>query len=98
MPTTIEVRPLDSLSRFEIDWLKARHHFSLGGYHDPERMGVSVLHMLGAGRQAYLVAARGRIQINGEEAQPRDGVVVRGEGTVTIEALDDAEILLADLP
>jgi hypothetical protein len=36
--------------------------------------------------------------INGEEAQPRDGVVVRGEGTVTIEALDAAEIPLADLP
>ena len=95
---TVEVRPFDSLGRFEIDWLKAPHHFSFGDYHDPEGMGVGPLHMLGAGRQAYLVAARGRIQINGKQAQPRDGVVVRGEGTVTIEALDDAEILLADLP
>jgi redox-sensitive bicupin YhaK (pirin superfamily) len=60
--------------------------------------GQRVLHTLGAGRQAYLVAARGRIQVNGREAQPRDGVVVRGEGTVAIDALDDAEILLADLP
>jgi quercetin 2,3-dioxygenase len=39
-----------------------------------------------------------RIQVNGKEAQPRDGIVVRGEGTIAIDALDDAEILLADLP
>ena len=38
------------------------------------------------------------IRVNGREVQPRDGVVLRGEGSVAIEALDDAEILLADLP
>ncbi|MEN0653694.1 MULTISPECIES: pirin family protein [Hyphobacterium] len=32
-------RQFDSLGRFETDWLKARHHFSFGGYHDPSRMG-----------------------------------------------------------
>jgi len=231
----VEIRPFASLGQFEIDWLQARHHFSFGHYHDPDRMGVGPLrvwnddrvapgtgfdphphrdmeiityvrrgavthrdslgnegrtaagdiqvmsagsgivhgevnqedeplelfqiwiqprsrgltprwaqrtfpsgeragalvtlasgregdddalpidqdaallgatlaagqrveHTLGAGRQAYLVAARGRITVNGEEAQPRDGVVVRGEGRVAIQALDDAEILLADLP
>lgn len=60
--------------------------------------GQSVVHTLAPGRQAYLVAARGRIAVNGEEAQARDGIVVRGEDAITIEALDDAEILLADLP
>ncbi len=40
---TVEVRPFDSLGRFEIDWLNARHHFSFGQYHDPERMGVGPL-------------------------------------------------------
>jgi quercetin 2,3-dioxygenase len=232
---TVEIRPFDSLGQFEIDWLKARHHFSFGQYHDPARMGVGPLrvwnddrvapgsgfdphphrdmeiityvrrgavthrdnlgnegrtaagdvqvmsagtgivhaeynqddeplelfqiwiqprsrglaprwaqrqfpsgeragalvtlasgregdsgalpidqdaallgatltagqrveHTLGLGRQAYLVAARGRITVNGKQAQPRDGIVVRGEGTVAIEALDDAELLLADLP
>jgi redox-sensitive bicupin YhaK (pirin superfamily) len=60
--------------------------------------GQRVEHMLGAGRQAYLVAAHGRIAVNGKEAQARDGIVVRGEGTIAIEALDAAEILLADLP
>ena len=60
--------------------------------------GQQVEHRLGRDRQTYLVAARGRIRINGHEAQARDGVAVRGEAAVTIEALDDAEILLADLP
>jgi redox-sensitive bicupin YhaK (pirin superfamily) len=60
--------------------------------------GQSALHSLGPDRQAYLVAARGRIKVNGKEAQARDGIVVRGEGTIAIEALDDAAILLADLP
>lgn len=60
--------------------------------------GQNALHSLGSDRQAYLVAARGRIKVNGKEAQARDGIVVRGEGTIAIEALDDAEILLADLP
>jgi redox-sensitive bicupin YhaK (pirin superfamily) len=235
MEMTVEIRPFESPGQVEIDWLKARHHFSFGHYHDPERMGVGPLrvwnddrvapgtgfdphphrdmeiityvrrgavshrdnlgnegrtvagdvqvmsagsgivhaeynqddeplelfqiwiqprsrglkprwaqrafpagarsgslvtlasgregdddalpidqdaallgatlnagqqveHRLGSGRQAYLVAARGRIAVNGQEAQARDGIVVRGEGTMTIEALDDAEILLADLP
>jgi redox-sensitive bicupin YhaK (pirin superfamily) len=232
---TVEIRPFETLGQVEIDWLKARHHFSFGHYHDPERMGVgplrvwnddrvapgtgfdphphrdmeiityvrrgavthrdnlgnegrteagdvqvmsagsgivhaeynqddeplelfqiwiqprtrglkprwaqrtfpsgerggalvalasgregdddalpidqdaallgatlaagqSVVHRLGPDRQAYLVAARGRIAVNGQEAKARDGVVVRGEGRITIGALDDAEILLADLP
>jgi redox-sensitive bicupin YhaK (pirin superfamily) len=231
---TVEIRPFETLGQVEIDWLKARHHFSFGHYHDPERMGVgplrvwnddrvapgrgfdphshrdmeiityvrrgavthrdnlgnegrteagdvqvmsagsgivhaeynqddeplelfqiwiqprhrgltprwaqrafprgeragalvtlaagrdgdeglpidqdaallgatlaagqSVEHTLAPGRQAYLVAARGRIAVNGQEAQARDGIVVRGEGRITIAALDEAEVLLADLP
>jgi redox-sensitive bicupin YhaK (pirin superfamily) len=39
----IERRPFDSLGRFELDWLSARHHFSFGQYHDPQRMGVGPL-------------------------------------------------------
>jgi hypothetical protein len=39
----IERRPVDSLGRFELDWLSARYHFSFGQYHDPSRMGVGPL-------------------------------------------------------
>ncbi len=35
----IELRPFESLGRFETDWLSARHHFSFGGYDDPARRG-----------------------------------------------------------
>ncbi len=60
--------------------------------------GQRVSHHLEAGRQAYLVPARGSVQINGVGAKARDGVSVREETEITIEAMEDAEILLADLP
>ena len=60
--------------------------------------GQSVTHELGAGRQAYLVAASGRFEVNGVSAAARDGIAVTGEERVTIAALEETEILLADLP
>jgi redox-sensitive bicupin YhaK (pirin superfamily) len=39
----IEVRPFDRLGSADHGWLKARHHFSFGGYHDPKRMGWGAL-------------------------------------------------------
>ena len=50
------------------------------------------------GSRAYLVPARGRLRINGTEIGARDGVAIDDESTLTIEALDDAEFILADLP
>ncbi|MBW8786028.1 MAG: pirin family protein, partial [Novosphingobium sp.] len=47
-------------------------------------------------RHQYLVAPKGRIRVNGQEAQPRDGIAVTGETTITVEALDDAEVVLVD--
>jgi redox-sensitive bicupin YhaK (pirin superfamily) len=35
----IERRSFDSLGGADHGWLKARHHFSFGGYHDASRMG-----------------------------------------------------------
>ena len=60
--------------------------------------GQSVTHSIGEGRRAYLVPATGSIEINGVAAKARDGIAVTGEDTLTITALEDAEILLADLP
>ncbi|MEN0075448.1 MAG: pirin family protein [Paracraurococcus sp.] len=34
----IEVRPFKTLGGADHGWLKARHHFSFAGYHDPARM------------------------------------------------------------
>lgn len=47
-------------------------------------------------RHAYLVATDGAIEVNGVRAEPRDGVAVTGEERLTIEAIDDAEIVLVD--
>lgn len=47
-------------------------------------------------RHQYLVGTKGRIRVNGYEAQPRDGVAITGENTITVEALEDAEVVLVD--
>jgi quercetin 2,3-dioxygenase len=39
----IDVRPFGELGGFRNAWLNARHHFSFGEYHDPERMGFGRL-------------------------------------------------------
>ena len=39
----IELRPFDTLGAFRNEWLNAHHHFSFGGYHDPNRMGLGRL-------------------------------------------------------
>ncbi|SME97954.1 hypothetical protein SAMN06265365_107125 [Tistlia consotensis] len=39
----IDLRPFESLGRFDNDWLAARYHFSFAGYHDPRRSGVGPL-------------------------------------------------------
>lgn len=58
--------------------------------------GESVSYDLPAGRHAYLVAAKGRIRVNGQDADPRDGIALRDVGTIEVEALDDAELVLVD--
>ena len=39
----IERRPFDGLGGADHGWLKAKHHFSFAGYHDPRRMGWGAL-------------------------------------------------------
>ena len=60
--------------------------------------GQSVTHRLDGGRRAYLVVARGAVEINGTATAERDGVTIDGEPEITIAAVKDSEILLADLP
>ena len=68
------------------------------------KAGESVEHTVGDGRHAYLVPAVGAIEIesgsgSGAGAQrfdARDGAALSGGQTVTIKALEDAEIVLVD--
>ena len=39
----IESRPFNRLGGADHGWLKAKHHFSFAGYHDPARMGWGAL-------------------------------------------------------
>jgi redox-sensitive bicupin YhaK (pirin superfamily) len=49
-----------------------------------------------AQRHVYLVAPTGSIRVNGIEAQPRDGVAITGESSITVEAVSDCEVVLVD--
>lgn len=60
--------------------------------------GSSVTHVMGERRLAYLVPAKGRIEVNGVEVGERSGAAIRDVDQLTIRALDDAEIVLVDLP
>jgi len=39
----IELRPFNTLGGADHGWLKARHHFSFAGYHDPDRLSWGAL-------------------------------------------------------
>ena len=60
------------------------------------KAGESVTHSVGAGRHAYLVPAVGKIEIDGNPFNARDGAALSGGQTVTITAIEDAEIVLVD--
>ena len=60
------------------------------------KAGESVEHTVGDGRHAYLVPAVGAITLNGDRVDARDGAAISGGQTVTITAIEDAEIVLVD--
>ena len=60
--------------------------------------GVEVTHLIGEGRLAYLVPAKGRVEVNGIELSERSGAAIRDVAKLAIRAIDDAEIVLVDLP
>ncbi|MEE4349653.1 MAG: pirin family protein [Pacificimonas sp.] len=60
------------------------------------KAGETATWALAEGRKAYLVPATGSIEVNGEFANERDGVAVEAVDTISIEALEDTEIVLVD--
>jgi hypothetical protein len=59
--------------------------------------GASVSQELRDGRHAWLQVLRGSVDVNGVALQTSDGAAVSDESSLTIRALDNAEILLFDL-
>jgi hypothetical protein len=60
--------------------------------------GERVVHTLAAARLAWLQVARGAVRLDGERLEAGDGAGVARETSVTLEAVEPAEVLLFDLP
>ncbi|MBO21395.1 MAG: hypothetical protein CMM26_03300 [Rhodospirillaceae bacterium] len=60
--------------------------------------GKSVTHGFAPDRKGYLVPSRGTVTVNGTAVGERAGAAIGGETEITITAIGDAEIVLADLP
>ena len=60
------------------------------------KAGETTEYALGAERHAYLVPATGRIEINGVAANARDGIAISDTDTLTVTALEDAELVMVD--
>jgi len=60
--------------------------------------GQSTEYTFAEGRKGYLVAAKGRIRVNGVDAEARDGLAIKDETLIRVEALDDdTEVVLVDV-
>ena len=60
------------------------------------RAGETLRYALGEGRNAYLVPATGKIEVNGVEAKARDGLAIRDEAEIAVTAIEDSEVVLVD--
>lgn len=60
------------------------------------KAGETVDYPLGSDRHAYLVPATGAVEIEGTRVNARDGVAISALETLTITALEDAELVLVD--
>jgi redox-sensitive bicupin YhaK (pirin superfamily) len=58
--------------------------------------GETVTYSADASRHQYLVPINGRVKVNGHDASARDGVAITGESEISVEALDDVELVLVD--
>jgi redox-sensitive bicupin YhaK (pirin superfamily) len=60
------------------------------------KAGETTEYALAPGRQAYLVPAKGAVELNGLRVSARDGAAVEGEPVLRVTALEDAEVVLVD--
>ena len=56
--------------------------------------GTTTTFNFAPGRSGYLVPATGSVRIGGEHVEAREGLVITDEASITIEAVDDAELVL----
>ena len=61
------------------------------------RPGESVSHTIAAGRAAWVQVARGSVSLNGARLAAGDGAAVEEPGTLKLDSVSDAEVLLFDI-
>lgn len=61
------------------------------------KAGDAVTHELPSGRGAWIQVARGSVKLNGETLKAGDGASVATAVTLTLEGVDEAEVLLFDM-
>ena len=60
------------------------------------KAGETAVYTLKPDNHAYLVPAKGSVEVNGVRIEARDGAAITGETELSITAIEDAEIVLVD--
>jgi redox-sensitive bicupin YhaK (pirin superfamily) len=61
------------------------------------KAGETAIYSLGKDRKAYLVPATGRVEIDGQRIDARDGAAIGEVDEVRITAVEDSEVVLVDV-
>jgi quercetin 2,3-dioxygenase len=61
------------------------------------RVGESIEYVLREPRLAYLVPSTGTVDVNGVRIHARDGAAIKDVDTVTITAIEDADVIMVDV-
>lgn len=61
------------------------------------KAGETAVYPLGKDRKAYLVPATGRVEIDGQTVDARDGAAIGDMDVVRVKAVEDSEIVLVDV-
>jgi redox-sensitive bicupin YhaK (pirin superfamily) len=72
-------------------------HQNVSVYNAILKGGGAVGHRLGAGRHAWLQVVKGAVELSGNRLSAGDGAAVSEERALTIQAVDDSEVILFDL-
>ncbi len=62
------------------------------------KVGQSVEYALGDRRHAYLVPSSGTLDVNGVRIHARDGAAITDVAVVRIAAIEDADVVMVDVP
>ncbi len=61
------------------------------------KAGQTLMQTLAEGRAAYLVPAKGKVRVNGQALNARDGAAIARESAIEVTAEEDAELVLVEV-